>query len=329
MGIAVLLITVGYVNSGRMGFELFPKIESDYSKATATLPFGTAVQRTEKVQEIMVSEAQAVAEENGGKNLVKGIFARINDNQAEVRVYLAPPDTRPIPTAKFTELWRKRVGTLAGLESIKFESDAGGPGRGGAISVELRHRDIDILERASSDLAGALGFFPNVTDIDDGFAPGKQQIDFQIKPEGRSLGMRSREVAKQVRHAYYGAQVLRQQRGRNEVKVMVRLPKGERVSEHNLEEMVLRTPAGKEIPLTEAVTLKRGRAYTTIDRRNGHRIVTVTADVRPRSKAGQVLQSIKVETLPELQEKYAGFTYSFEGRQADQRESVQGLTKGL
>ncbi|MCD4718187.1 MAG: efflux RND transporter permease subunit [Desulfobacterales bacterium] len=329
IGIAVLLITVGYVNSGRMGFELFPKIESDYSKATATLPFGTAVRRTEKVQEIMVSEAQAVAEENGGKNLVKGIFARINDNQAEVRVYLAPPDTRPIPTAKFTELWRKRVGTLAGLESIKFESDAGGPGHGGAISVELRHRDIDILERASSELAGALGFFPNVTDIDDGFAPGKQQIDFQIKPEGRSLGMRSREVAKQVRHAYYGAQVLRQQRGRNEVKVMVRLPKGERVSEHNLEEMVLRTPAGKEIPLTEAVTLKRGRAYTTIDRRNGHRIVTVTADVRPRSKAGQVLQSIKAETLPELQEKYAGFTYSFEGRQADQRESVQGLTKGL
>jgi multidrug efflux pump subunit AcrB len=101
------------------------------------------------------------------------------------------------------------------------------------------------------------------------------------------------------------------------------------VSEHNLEEMVLRTPAGKEISLTEAVTLKRGRAYTTIDRRNGHRIVTVTADVRPRSKAGQVLQSIKAETLPELRAKYAGFTYSFEGRQADQRESVQGLTKGL
>jgi multidrug efflux pump subunit AcrB len=329
MGIAVLLITAGYVKSGRMGFELFPKIESDYAMATATLPFGTAFQRTEKVQEIMVRAAQAVTGENGGKDLVKGIFAKIEDNQTEVRVYLTPPDIRTIPTAKFTGLWRKRVGTLAGLESIKFESDAGGPGQGGAISVELRHRDIDILERASSDLAGALGFFPNVTDIDDGFAPGKQQIDFQIKPDGRSLGMRSQEVAKQVRHAYYGAEVLRQQRGRNEVKVMVRLPKGERVSEHNLEEMVLRTPAGKEIPLSEAVTLKRGRAYTTIDRRNSQRIVTVTADVRPRSKAGQVLQSITEEALPALQAKYAGLTYSFEGRQADQRESVQGLTKGL
>ncbi len=329
MGLAVLLITVGYVNSGRMGFELFPKIESDFSRATATLPFGTAARTTEKIQEIMVRAAQDVTGENGGKGLVKGIFARINDNQTEVRVYLTPPDIRPIPTARFTELWRKRVGTLPGLESIKFESDAGGPGRGDAISVELRHRDIEILERASSELAGALGFFPNVTDIDDGFSPGKQQIDFQIKPEGRSLGMRSREVAKQLRHAYYGAEVLRQQRGRNEVKVMVRLPKGERVSEHNLEEMVLRTPADKEIPLTEAVTLKRGRAYTTIDRRNSQRIVTVTADVRPRSKAGQVLKSVKTETLPGLQAKYAGFTYSFEGRQADQRESIAGLTKGL
>ncbi|MDY7035022.1 MAG: efflux RND transporter permease subunit, partial [Thermodesulfobacteriota bacterium] len=329
VGIAVFLITVGYVQSGRMGFELFPKIESDYSMATATLPFGTAVQKTEKVQEMMVSAAQAVSKENGGKDLVKGIFAKIKDNQTEVRVYLTPPKIRPIPTARFTELWRKKVGPLAGLESIKFESDAGGPGRGGAISVELRHRDTDILERASLELAGALGFFPKVTDIDDGFSPGKQQIDFQIKPGGRSLGMRSQEVAKQVRHAYYGAEVLRQQRGRNEVKVMVRLPQGERVSEHNLEGMVLRTPAGKEIPLSETVTLKRGRAYTTIDRRNGQRIVNVTADVRPRSKAGQVLQSIKKEILPELQEKYVGLTYGFEGRQADQRESIQGLTKGL
>jgi multidrug efflux pump subunit AcrB len=328
-GIAVLLITVGYVSSGRMGFELFPKIESDFSIATATLPVGTAVRKTEKIQEIMVNAAQEVSKENGGKDLVKGIFAKIQDNRTEVRVYLTPPDKRPIPTAQFTVFWRKRVGPLAGLESIKFESDAGGPGRGAAVSVELRHRDIDTLEKASSELAEALGFFPNVTDIDDGFAPGKQQIDFQIKPDGRSLGMRSQEVARQVRHAYYGAEVLRQQRGRNEVKVMVRLPKKERVSEHSLEEMVLRTPAGKEIPLNEAVTLSRGRAYTTIDRRNGQRIVTVTADVRPRSKAGQVLRSIRAETLPELQAKYAGFSYSFEGRQADQRESIQGLTKGL
>lgn len=329
LGIAVLLIVVGFVKSGRMGFELFPKIESDYAKVTATLPFGTAFQKTEKVQQILVKAAQEVTAENGGKKLVEGIFAHINNNTADVRIYLTPPNKRPVSTAQITERWRERVGVIPGLESILFESDAGGPGRGPVLSVELSHKNLDLLEKAAADVADALGYYPIVKDIDDGFAPGKQQIDFRIKPEARSLGLRSKEVARQVRHAYYGAEALRQQRGRNEVKVMVRLPKEERISEFNLEEMILRTPAGSEIPLRSAVTIHRGRAYTDINRRDGRRIVTVQADVRPRSKADEILRSLKAETLPKLQNKYPGLTYSFEGRQADRRESIQSLMRGL
>lgn len=329
LGIAILVITVGYVKSGRLGFELFPKIESDYAMVTATLPFGTAFEKTQKIQQILVRAAQEVVAENGGKALMEGIFANINDNKAEVRIYLTPPDKRPISTAKITERWRQRVGGIPGLESILFESDAGGPGRGAAITVELSHKNIGLLEKAASEVAEALGFYPNVTDINDGFTPGKQQVDFQIKPEARSLGLRSKEVARQIRHAYYGAEALRQQRGRNEIKVMVRLPKNERVSEYNLEEMILRTPSGSEIPLRYAVAINRGRAYTDINRRDGRRIVSVEADVRPRSRAGQVLESIKSETLPALQKKYPGLTFSFEGRQADQRESLESLMQGL
>jgi multidrug efflux pump subunit AcrB len=329
IGFAVLFITAGYVKSGRMGFELFPKVESDYAKVTAVLPFGTAFQKTEKVQERLVTAAQKVISQNGGDRLAEGIFALIDGNRTELRLYLTPPKERPISTAKLTELWRTEVGIIPGLESVKFESDAGGPGRGAAISVELSHRDVGVLEKASSDLAEALAFYPEVEDIDDGFSPGKQQLDFRITPEGRSLGLTSQEVARQVRHAYYGAEALRQQRGRNEVKVMARLPRAERVSEYNLEEMILRTPAGSEIPLREAVIISRGRAYTTIDRRDGRRIVTVAADVRPRSKAGLILQSLKAEIFANLQRKYPGLAFSFEGRQADRRESTQSLMRGL
>jgi multidrug efflux pump subunit AcrB len=329
IGLAVLLITGGYIKSGRMGFELFPKVESDYAKVTAVLPFGTAFQKTAKVQESLVSAAQKVVAHNGDDRLAEGIFAVITGNQAEVRLYLTPPGERPISTARVTELWRTEVGIIPGLESIKFESDAGGPGSGAAISVELSHRDVQVLERASADLAEALAPYPEVADIDDGFSPGKYQLDFRITPAGRSLGLTSQEVARQVRHAYYGAEALRQQRGRNEVKVMVRLPRDERTSEYNLEEMILRTPVGSEIPLREAVDVKRGRAYTTIDRRDGRRIVTVSTDVRPRSKAGLILGSVKSEILPALQLKYPGLTYSFEGRQADTRESTQSLLRGL
>ncbi|MBW1897554.1 MAG: efflux RND transporter permease subunit, partial [Deltaproteobacteria bacterium] len=145
VGIAVLIITISYIKSGRMGFVLFPKVESDYAIVTAVLPFGAAVQKTENVQKILVQAAQEVAGKNGGKDLVEGIFAWINGNEARVRVYLTPPDVRPISTAQLTKLWRERVGNLPGLESIKFESDAGGPGRGASISVELSHRNMEVL----------------------------------------------------------------------------------------------------------------------------------------------------------------------------------------
>lgn len=329
IGITIILITIGYIKSERMGFELFPKIESDYAKVTAVLPFGTAFEKAQQVEKKLIQAAQEVSSQNGDKKLVEGIFSSIQDNTIEIRAYLTPPDVRPLPTADVTRRWREQVGVIPGLEYIKFESDAGGPGSGAALSVELRHQKMDLLERASSDMAEALSFYPNAKDIDDGFSPGKQQIDFKIKPEARSLGLEANEVARQVRHAFYGAEALRQQRGRNEVKVLVRFPRQERISEYSLEEMILQTPKGTEIPLRDAVYISRGRSYTDINRRNGQRIVTVTADVSPRSQAGQILNSIKAEILPELQQKYPGLAYSFEGHQADQKESMQSLIRGL
>jgi multidrug efflux pump subunit AcrB len=304
-------------------------VESDYAAVTANLPFGTSVRRTLAVQKTLVDNARAVAEENGGEQLLEGIYAEIDGSQAQIRAYLTPPEVRPISTARFTELWRERVGELAGLETIKFESDSGGPGSGAAISVELSHRDILVLESAAAELAEALRFYPNTQDIDDGFSLGKQQIDFKILPTGQSLGLQAADVARQIRQSYYGAQAIRQQRGRSEVKVMVRLPKDERISEYNLEEMILRTPAGGEVPLREVAQLDRGRAATTIERRDGRRVLTVSTDVRPRSQAGLIMASLNEEIFPNLLSRYPGLSYSFEGRQADRQESVSSLLRGL
>ncbi len=328
-GILVLFLAFGYVKSGRMGFELFPKIESDYAAVTANLPFGTSVNRTLEVQQKLVQAGKAVAERNGGDKLVEGIYASVDGSQAQVRIYLTPPKVRPISTAKMTQLWREETGEIAGLESIKFESDAGGPGRGAAISVELSHRDIGVLEHASAELAAAMEFFPNVIDIDDGFSPGKQQIDFKVRPEAQSLNLHAADIARQVRQSYYGAEAIRQQRGRNEVKVMVRLPREERISEFHLEEMILRTPDGGEVPLHEAVTLERGRADTSIERRNGRRVVTVSADVRPRSQAVRVTEVLNSDIIPNLRDRYPGLSFSYQGRQADRAESIQSLLRGL
>ncbi len=329
VALAVLTVVVGYVLSGRMGMILMPRVESDYSFANATLPYGSPLAHTAAVRDRLMKVANDIAKEHGGERLVTGILSVINNNRAEVRVYLTDPEVRPVQTAEYTRLWRERVGAIPGLQSLQFLSDRGGPGGGAALTVELSHRDIDVLDRASAALAARLEEFPNVKDIDDGYTPGKQQFNFTLKPEGRSLGLTSQDVARQIRSAFYGAEAVRQQRGRNEVKVMVRLPEQQRISEHDIESLLIRTPAGRDVPLMQVAEVERGRAYTSITRRNGRRTVTVTADVEPITESSQVQATLDESILPQLARDYPGLTCGYEGRQADMRESMQSLYAGF
>ena len=342
VGLVILILTIGYVKSGRMGWEFFPSVESDLALCSYTLPYGAPVEKTLEVHDRVIAAGNKVIaeiEKESGKKLIKGVLSEIGNggrggqsggHVAQVTYELLDPDSRPVSTKEFVERWRKATGPISGLKNIRFRDDSGGPGGGSdAMTVDLSHRSMAVLEQASKELADALRIYPMVQDIDDGFTPGKPQIDFSILPEGRSLGLASRDVARQVRNSYYGAESIRQQRGRNEIKVMVRLPKAERDTEFSLEEMIVRTPAGTEVPLREVVEVKRGRAYTTITRRDGRRVVTVSADVTPRDQTEQILTAVKADILPALMKKYNGLSYSFEGRQADQRESVGGLVAGL
>jgi multidrug efflux pump subunit AcrB len=330
LALAIFVGVMGYVLSGRMGFEMFPKVESDYAYAYMVLPYGSAVKRSEAVAQRVLSAARQVLRDSGHPELVKGMFADIGkdgSHTAEIRVFLADAEIRDLimSTQGFVDRWRKLVGTVPGTEYIRFQADRGGPGSGAALTVELRHVDMAILEEASADLADSLGEFPLTADIDDGYQRGKQQLDFKIKPEGESLGLNAQTVARQVRNFYYGAEVVRQQRGRNEVKVMVRLPLAERVSEYDLENLILQTPVGTEVPLREVVAKTRGRAYTSISRRNGQRTVTVSADVRPRTKSNEVINVLDREIMPALMDRYPGVTYSYEGHQAENRDSMSSL----
>lgn len=333
VAVAVLTATVGYVASGRMGIVMFPKVEADYAYVELAMPFGTPVARTEAAIDRMVRVAEELARENGGDELVEGIYSQVGSgsggHQGSVRVFLTPPEQRTLPTAEFTTLWRQRVGDIAGAEYLKFESDRGGPGSGAALTIELSHRSTAILEKAGADLALALGNYAQVSDIDDGFSAGKTQLDFRIRPEGLSLSLTSQEIARQIRAAFYGAEALRQQRGRNEVKVMVRLPQNERVSLQDIEDFLVRTPAGTSVPLREVADVSKGHSYTSIDRRDGRRVITVTADVTPPSEAAGIMGVLRQNYLPELEERYQGLEYSFEGRQADIQEGVGALLLGL
>lgn len=328
-GVAMLVITAAYVGSARMGFSMFPKVESDRAYAEATLPYGSPHSSLEEVRQLLTQAAIAVGEENGGEQLYTSTFAVVNDNVISFNVYLTDADTRPISTMRFVSLWRDRVGDIPGLENLVFQSDRGGPGAGAAITVELSHRDIETLNEAGRRLAAELAEFSGVTEIDDGSAKGKQQLDFHMLPAGLAAGLTARSVASQVRAAYQGSQALSQQRGRNEMTVRVQLPRTDRATEHSLETLILRTPDGGEIPLAEAASIERGRAYTEIKRRKGRRAITVTCDARPASQSTRIQNALKAEVMPRLVAEIPGLAWSFQGHNADMQESMQALVEGM
>jgi multidrug efflux pump subunit AcrB len=323
--LAALAVTLAWPLTGRMGWGLFPEIPRDYSRVAVTMPVGAPLETSLAVRDHMVAAARKVIAENGGDELEQGIQALINDRTITVKAYLQPPEIRPISTEEFTVAWRKVAGPLAEARSIRFESSFGGPGGGAGIEIQLSHPDIDMLSEAAEVLAARLGEFGPVRDPDDGFTPGKAQLEFRLTEAGRSLALSSDEVARQVRAAFFGVEALAQQDGRNEVTVRVRLPEAERRSEADIETLLIRTPDGGEVPLYEVATAERGRADAVIGRKDGQRIVTVSANVEPPDETNKILAAVTAEVLPRLQEDYPGLGYSLEGRQATQRETMQSF----
>ncbi len=322
--VVILMLTIAYVGSGRMGWGLFPPVPRDFSKAIITMPINAPHLATISARDQLVASAQRVVAGNGGDKLTIGVHSEVNGRNVEVRVYLTPSDVRPMSTEDFTKAWRKDLGKIASARSVRFESSWGGPG-GSSIRIRLGHMDSGVLAKAAAELARQLAEFKPVRDVEDGFTPGKTQIEFRLTEEGRSLGLTSEAVAAQVRSAFFGVEALAQQEGRNEVTVLVRRPEGERRSESDLERMIILTPDGGGVPLYEVAEIERGRADARIDRENGQRVVNVTANVEPRTETNQVLAAATSEILPQLVKDFPGLAFSLEGRQAAQRDTMASL----
>ncbi len=328
--IAILMVSLAFAMSGRMGMTLFPSVDSDYSFVSVRMPLGSPESEIFAVQKKLDEAAQRVIEKNGGQGMYEGTFTQIQGDSISSRIYLAPPDVRPLENPEVIQKWRQELGPIPSAQAVRFQSNRGGPGgRGNDLTIELAHSDVKTLEQAAAQLAEALEQFPSTKDVDEGFTPGKMQLDFTLKPEGRSLGLTSSNVASQIRSAFYGSQAIRQQRGRDEVRVLVKLPEEDSRSRYSIEQMMIQTPSDAFVPLRKIADFNWGRAYTSIERRDGRRIIEVEAGVEPRDEVTQILNTLQADVLPQLLRDYPGLAYSFEGSQADIRESMAGLGQGF
>ncbi len=345
-GVCILVVVLGLFAGGHIKFSYLPKVDSDLVSAQILLPYGAPIESTKEVQKRLVEGAKAALEKVGDKQISRGIYSQIGTpivsfgsasassrltgtHLIGAQVLLVPSDQREISGVEFANLWRKEVGSLVGVETSSFQGvlhTGGGP----PIDIQLSHSSTEILEQAAQELADELRYYEGVYDIDDGVARGKPQLSFQLQPHARSLGITTKDLAEQVRNAFYGTTALRQQRGRNEMKVMVRLPENERKSIKTIEEMVIRTPMGGEIPISEAAIVRHEHSYTSINRTNGRRVLAVTADVdEQKANAAQITENVVKTILPKLFEKHPGLSYSLEGEQKEQSESMGTLLTGF
>jgi len=351
--LSVLVITAAIVQAGIVKFTFLPNVDADNVVAFLKMPQGTPAEQTEAVvgrlelaaeemarqfdaesgldQPLIVHINTTIGEQpfsGGGGPTSLGATSGSGGHLAEVNVQLLAGEIRGISSATLLNRWRERVGEVPGATALTFSAAIFNAGD--AVSVQLAHRDFDRLLRAADRLKGLLAEYPGVTDIADSFVPGKRELELELTAEGRALGLTLEELARQVRQGFYGEEVQRIQRGREELRVMVRYPREERRSQGDIETMRIRLADGTAVPFSTVAEVVEGRGYATIARVDRRRVVTVTADVNEEeANASDINQNLRDDVLQQLIAEYPGLVYSFEGEQRERQDSFGSMGRNF
>ena len=349
VGIAIFLITVGIIAGGYIEFVFFDTIEADNMLAELTMPLGTPFEQTQEVIEKVEQAAFDVIEEYDSQrpekpSLMKHAATTIGahpttsrggpvqvdlgsasqSHLAEVNVELLGSEYRDISSVDVGNRWRDLVGEIPGVSSLTFTSEF--VMTGNAIEVELSHNDYDVLLAASERFQEMLRNYVGVTDISDDFEPGKTELKFKLKDTGRSLGLTLSNLAHQIRQGFYGDEIQRIQRGRDDIRVMLRYPEDERKSMADLENMRIRTPDGTQIPFNLIADIQYGRGYSSITRVDRKRVISVSASVDEAvANSRQINKKLEKIDLPKLMSEFSGLEYRFGGEQREMQESLGSL----
>jgi multidrug efflux pump subunit AcrB len=344
-GLSLLMLAAGVVGSGRLSLTFFPPVEADYVAALLTMPQGTPAEVTagglaqlrQAARELAAELDPQYAPEGGSLvrhtlvSLGQQSFGAMNrrteesgSHVGEVVLELLPSEQRKIGTRAIAQHWRERIGEIPDATEVVLVTDLFSAGS--AIDLQLRgSRDAPLAEAAAA-VRGRLAQYPGVVDIADSFRPGKREIQLEILPEAEPLGLAMEDLARQVRQAFYGEEAQRIQRGRDDVRVMVRYPESERRSLADLENMRIRTADGVEVPFFSVARAHFGRGFADIRRTNRRRVVNVTADVdRSRTTSNRVVADFRENALPAILARYPGVSVALEGEQDDQQKAVGGL----
>lgn len=339
--LSALIIIIGILNSGITKFVLFPEVPGDYVVVELTMIDGSSAESRDDVINRIEQAALDINDEwlekypndlppinkmgayTGG---MTELGTPVAGDNIGLLVAELPFENRKVSVLELENMWRDKVEDMPGVKKLTFDSGRN-IGGGSSISFNILGEDIKQLEEASKQLERKLTEYEGVFDIRSSLNVGGEEIKLDIKPQAESLGLSMASVGRQVRQAFYGEEAQRIQRGKNEIKVMVRYPEEDRTSIGNLESMRIRNNNGDEIPFSSVATASFGKAYSSIIRENGIRVVTVSADadsstVEPR----RVISDITENYIPELRDKFPQLKFDLEGSSSETVKLVQELT---
>ncbi len=328
--LAVLAVVVSYSTSAHMGLILMPEVSADEIEAGVRLPVGATPDQAAAVAQAVTSATIRLFDEKDFDEVAEGVMTNVRGGSfIDVELVMLPPDERTLSAREVIQIWRDSIGDIPGVDQITFEAERGPGGYRRDISVDLSHSNIEVLEKAAHEFAEEMATYAATRDVNDSYSKGKIQYDFELLPEGRALGLTPADVGSQLRGAFYGSLAMRLLRGTNEIEVRVKLPEDERKDIYSLEELVLRTPSGAEVPLLDVATVRRGKGFSRIDRRDGRRVVSVSMDVEPDREMGQIIAAINETVLPRFAQQYPGLTWTFDGANAELRRATRSLWGGF
>ena len=340
-GIAMLVLAGALISSGSVRFIFFPELESNSIRATLEFPVGTPFNTTKAAAERIVNAAYTVNENVGGASF-KAVSVTIGgrsqtgggpggggrlttaSNLASVEIQLASEPQRTLSAQQLEKLWRTEVGPIAGVERLSFVADFFS---GGAdVEFELAHKDEATLFRAVDAMKAGYADIPGAYDIQDSFSLGKRQFDIALTAAGEAAGLTPEMIARQLRGNFFGQEVQRIQRGREELKVMVRYPYTERQSIRSLYDARIRLNDGTETPLNTVANLTETRSFSSIDRVNGLRIVTVSAEVDSDViTPTQANARVSNQLMPRMKKQFPGLQVRLAGAGLDQTRDLASL----
>ena len=320
------MVLGGYATSAHMGMVLMPEVSADEIEAGVRMPVGTTPAQAAKIANTVTKASLEMFEEHNLYEVAEGIKTNVRGQSfIDVEIVMKPPDQRDMTANEVIELWRDSIGDLPGVNQVTFRAERGPGGHRRAISIDLSHRDIEGLEKAAQAFVDRVKGYSNTRDVSDNYNKGKSQYDFRLRPEGRSLGLTDEELGDQLRGAFFGSLALRLLRGTNEIEVRVKLPEDQREDVHHLEDLIIRTPDGSEVPLLDVAEVTESLAFNSINRHDGRRVIGVSMDAEPAGAVTQVMEALRTKELPQLREDFPGITWSFEGSNAEMRQATEAL----